>query len=89
MSEGVSTIPCGGSIIVVRDVEVGWVKHCTIVDMIAYFRTIDDDVINIVIITCIIMRMMSNGSRRRMIIIAILIIIMSMITINIMSILIY
>lgn len=56
--------------------------------MIAYFRTIDDDVIDIVGSTCIIMRMMSYGSRR-MIIIAISIIIMSMITINIMSILIY
>ena len=54
--------------------------------MIAYFRTIDDDVIDIVSITCIIMRIMING---RKIIIAILIIIMSMITINIMSILIY
>jgi len=57
--------------------------------MIAYLRTIDDDVINIVSITCIIMRIMINGSSSSRIIIAILIIIMSMITINIMSILIY
>ena len=39
----VCTIPCGGNNIDVRDVEVEYVLHCTVVDVIAYCRIVDHE----------------------------------------------
>ncbi len=39
----VCTIPCGENNIDVRDVEVEYVLHCTVVDVIAYCRIVDHE----------------------------------------------